>query len=82
MDEALAATRRRRVPGVQQAPPAVALDLWAKAIGMTHYTITHGPRRRVHRPWRVDCTCGFEVYPCVPVRLGVVTPAARTRWSW
>ncbi|MEV6297865.1 hypothetical protein AB0M02_00495 [Actinoplanes sp. NPDC051861] len=50
---------------------------------MAKYTINHGPRRHLLRPWRRDCRCGFEVYPCPPVRLDVVKPASsRTRWSW
>ncbi|MBB4749115.1 hypothetical protein [Actinoplanes lobatus] len=49
---------------------------------MTTYTLRHGPQRHILRPWRLDCRCRFEVYPCPPVRLGVVQPAVRTRWTW
>jgi hypothetical protein len=49
-------------------------------MGVTTYTIKHGPRRHILRPWLRDCACRFEDFPCPPVRLGMVRPAIRTVW--
>jgi hypothetical protein len=48
---------------------------------MSTYTIKHGPRRHILRPWRLDCACRFEAYPCPPVRLGAARAAIRTAWN-
>ncbi|GIE29947.1 hypothetical protein Ait01nite_029920 [Actinoplanes italicus] len=47
---------------------------------MTTYTLRHGRMRHILRPWRVDCRCRFEVFPCPPVRMGVARPAVLTAW--